>query len=322
MNEFHPSPGLRGTHVQSVLASFKPRRWLKRGHAMERASAARIIDCPDHVRLLAREARQAKHSRGLVAMLHGWEGSHDSVYLQAMACSLFDAGYDVLRLNLRDHGGTHHLNQGMFHSALIDEVIAAVGIVAAETPHLPLFVVGFSLGGNFALRVGLHGPTQGLKPELTIGICPAINPAATTRCLDTGAGLYRRYFLKKWRRTLVAKAAAWPDHYEFGDLLTLDNFQHITRLFAERHTPFGAVDAYFQAYTVRPEDLIDADGRFAVITAQDDPVVPFQDFQLLERQDSVRFIAPLHGGHCGFVENWRLNSWADQRVIELIAPLS
>ena len=308
--------------MQSVLASFKPRRWLKRGHALERASIQRIIDCPDQVRLMARYSRQLENSRGLVAMLHGWEGSHDSVYLQSMACTLFDAGYDVLRLNLRDHGGTHHLNQGMFHSALLDEVVAAIGIVAAESPDLPLFVVGFSLGGNFALRVGLYGPAQGLQPELTIGICPAINPAATTCCLDTGAGLYRRYFLKKWRRTLLAKAAAWPDHYEFGELLTLDNFQQITRVFAERHTPFGELDAYFQAYTVNPGDLMDAGGRFAVITAQDDPVVPFQDFQVLRQQASVRFLAPQYGGHCGFVENWRLQSWADQRVRELIAPLS
>lgn len=322
MTTFQPAPGLRATHVQSVLASFKPRRWLKRNHPMEQASQSRILDCLDQVRLLARHARQVGNSRGLVAMLHGWEGSHESVYLQAMACTLFDAGYDVLRLNLRDHGGTHHLNQGMFHSALIDEVIAAIRIVATETPSQPLFVVGFSLGGNFALRVGLHGPAQGLKPELTVGICPAIDPAATTRCLDTGPGLYRRYFLKKWRRTLVAKIAAWPDHYEFGELLTLDNFQQITRLFAEQYTPFGALDAYFQAYTVNPDDLIDAPGRFAVITAQDDPVVPFQGFRPLEQQETVRFIAPPQGGHCGFVENWRLQGWADQQVLELIAPLS
>lgn len=322
MTAFQPAPGLRGTHVQSILASFKPRRWLRARHPMEQASVERLFTCPDEVRLLGRLARQPARSRGLVAMLHGWEGSHDSVYLQAMACTLFDAGYDVLRLNLRDHGGTHHLNQGMFHSALIDEVIAAIKQLADESSQLPLFVVGFSLGGNFSLRVGLNGPDQGLRPELTIGICPAINPAATTRCLDTGADLYRRYFLKKWRRTLIAKAAAWPDLYDFGELLTLDNFQQITRLFAERHTPFGALDPYFQAYTIQPDRLLDAEGRFAVITAQDDPVVPYVDFQALESQKKVSFLAPSHGGHCGFVQNWRLHSWADQQVLRLIAPLS
>ena len=38
----------------------------------------------------------------------------------------FDADYDVARLNLRDHGDSHHLNDEIFHSCRIAEVVGAV----------------------------------------------------------------------------------------------------------------------------------------------------------------------------------------------------
>lgn len=310
--------GLRSSHVQSMLASFKFRKWLQRSHPMAQAATEQLIRCPDGTCLQAWVSAQSQQARGWLVMIHGWEGCHDSIYLHDMACALFDAGYDIVRLNLRDHGGTHALNHGMFHSALIEETISAIQQLEAERGTPPTAVIGFSLGGNFSLRVGLLGPDMGLQPGLTVGICPAINPAATTRCLDTGAALYRRYFLKKWRRTLLAKAQAWPGEYDFSELLQLDNFQQITRLFAERHTPFGALDKYFAAYTIDPEAIIEAPGRFAVLTAQDDPVVPYADFSVLNRQRNVPFLAPRHGGHCGFVENWTLRSWANRQVEQLI----
>src|SRR5690606_25507347 len=129
-------------------------------------------------------SRQDGDAHGLVVLIHGWEGCHESTYLYSMACALFAAGYNVFRLNLRDHGGTHHLNREVFHSARIAEVVGAIRAVQALDGARPLFVVGFSLGGNFALRVGMHGPAAGVTPRLTVGICPSINPRATIAAID------------------------------------------------------------------------------------------------------------------------------------------
>src|SRR3546814_19349350 len=96
-----------------------------------------------------------------------------------MACAVDAAGYSVFRLNLRDHGGSHHLNRDFFHSARINEVLGTIKAVQAFDTATPLYVIGFSLGGNFALRVGLQGPAAGLHPRMAIGISPAINPRAT-----------------------------------------------------------------------------------------------------------------------------------------------
>jgi hypothetical protein len=316
---FEPHWPLRHANVQSALASFKPRNWHRRGHAMARAAQQHLLDCGEGIRLMGLHSPQpaGMKPKGLAILIHGWEGSHDSVYLFSIACTLFDAGYNVFRLNLRDHGGTHALNEEMFHSARIHEVLGAVKAIERLDPARPQFVVGFSLGGNFALRVGVRGAEAGVKPDLAVGICPAINPGATLQALDSGPKLFHNYFIKKWRRTLEAKAAAWPDKYDFSAELAMTNFVDITRRFVERYTEYGALEKYLAAYTLTPEILNASKVPLAIITAQDDPVVPFGDFGGMADREGLRFFAPKYGGHCGFVENLRLKSWAERRVLEL-----
>lgn len=319
MTAFEPQWPLRHAQVQSALASLKLRNWPRRGHAMARHAQQHILDCGDGIRLMGLHSPQPAPAtpRGLVILIHGWEGSHESVYLFSTACTLYDAGYNVFRLNLRDHGGTHALNQELFHSARIDEVLGAIRAIGRIDPIRPQFVVGFSLGGNFSLRVGLHGPGRDVTPELAVGICPAINPGATLQALDRGPRLFHAYFLKKWRRTLQAKAAAWPQHYDFSDVMGLTSFTDITARFVERYTEYGGLDKYLAAYTLTPEVLQASRSPLAIITAQDDPVVPYADFHGITDRDGLRFLAPKYGGHCGFVENFRLRSWAERRLIEL-----
>lgn len=319
MSRFEPIWPLRHAQVQSALASIKLRNWPRRGHAMARHAQQHVLDCGDGVRLMGLHSPQPASAtpKGLVILIHGWEGSHDSVYLFSTACTLYDAGYNIFRLNLRDHGGTHSLNQELFHSARIAEVLGAIRAIGKVDPTRPQFVVGFSLGGNFALRVGLRGPDAGVEPELSVGICPSINPGATLHALDRGPKLFHTYFLKKWRRTLLAKAAAWPQRYDFKDVMAMTNFVEITARFVERYTEYGVLDKYLAAYTLTPDQLQASPAPLAIITAQDDPVVPYADFAGIEDREGLRFLAPQHGGHCGFVENFRLRSWAEKRLLDL-----
>ena len=316
---FEPTWPLRHAQVQSALASLKLRNWPKRGHRMARAAQQHILDCGDGIRLMGLHSVQPAGvaPKGLAILIHGWEGSHDSVYLFSTACTLYDAGYNVFRLNLRDHGGTHSLNEELFHSARIGEVLGAIRAIGRIDPTRPQFVVGFSLGGNFALRVGLRGAEGGVQPDLSVGICPAIQPGATLKALDEGPRLFHTYFIGKWRRTLKAKAEAWPGRYDFTDVWPLTSFVEITARFVERYTEYGTLDKYLAAYTLPPDLLQASPAPLAIITAQDDPVVPYSDFHGIADRPGLRFLAPRYGGHCGFVENFRLRSWAEHRLLEL-----
>ncbi len=322
-HDFRPAPLIRHAQIQSVLATKSPRRrkWLRRGSRMESVSTHHMLDAGDGVRLTGWLSRQdGREPRGLVVLIHGWEGSHESTYLYSMACALYGAGYDVFRLNLRDHGGTHHLNREVFHSARIAEVLGAIRTVQVLAPAQPLFVVGFSLGGNFALRVGMHGPAAGVQPRLTIGICPSINPRATVEAIDNGSAMFRWYFMRKWRATVNAKAAAWPEYAAAAEsYLRMQRLIDITARFAEEQTEYGALEPYLAAYTLAPEQIVGAASPLAIITAADDPVIPLGDFRGLDVRGALQaFEVTAHGGHCGFIENLDLESWAERRVLSLL----
>lgn len=319
---FAPAPGLRHPGLQSTLASKRPakRIWRRAGIDLDVISSAHVIECSDGVRLTGRLAPPpgSNPSRGLVVLIAGWEGHHDSSYAYSMSARLHRAGYTTFRLNLRDHGGTHHLNEAMFHSARMGEVLDAVAAARALAPQGPLFVIGFSLGGNFALRVGLQGPAQGLEPRLAVGVSPSINPEATLQGIDGGPAMFRWYFMGKWRRTLEAKRSAWP-HYDFSAFRGARNFVEMTRRFVADFTEYGSYEEYLAQYTLTPDMLVNSPTPLAVITSRDDTVIPVRDFEGLSARGSVvAYDLTDRGGHCGFIENWRLDSWAERRIVELL----
>ena len=323
---FQPSWMVANPQVQSILATKGPRRrlWLRRGSRMDAVAQKHVLDCGDGVRLVGYHSRQPEGMapRGLLVLIHGWEGHHDSAYVYSMACQAYARGWNIFRLNLRDHGGTHALNAEPFHSARMGEVLGAIRAVQQFDAALPLAVIGFSLGGNFALRVGMQGPAAGVTPRLSIGISPAIDPGATLHAIDQGPLLFRRYFIGKWRKTLRAKDQAWPGRYDFSPYAGIKTFVETTRRFVSDFTDFPSSEDYLGTYTLTPAMLMASASPLAIITAQDDPVIPFRDFAGLEARGSViQYDAPTRGGHCGFIDSLSLECWAERRVMKLLDGL-
>jgi predicted alpha/beta-fold hydrolase len=236
-----------------------------------------------------------------IVLIHGWLGSADSSYVLSAGAELLAAGFRVARLNLRDHGDTAHLNEGLFHSARTQEVVDAVRELAGDRGG----VLGFSLGGNFALRVARALGVPALA------ICPAIEPANTMRAIDGGWPGYRWYFLRKWRRALAAKQLAFPDRYDFAPARGLNTVTALTDLFVRNHTEFADSAAYLAGYTLTGAAL---DGTTAtIVTAEDDPIIPWHDFGRLPA--TIELVAMPWGGHCGFVEGTRAPSWVDRYAV-------
>src|SRR6202030_2589673 len=113
---------------------------------------------------------------------------------------------------------THHLNRELFHSCRLPEVIGAVRALQQQLQGRPLQLVGFSLGGNFMLRVAAQAREAGLDLARVIAVSPVLEPAETLLALKRGLPGYQRYFVRKWLRSLRKKQAAWPDSYDVSDL--------------------------------------------------------------------------------------------------------
>jgi len=329
---FRPPRALRNAHVQSVLASSFVRRLLLHRHrrALERGSAEHILDCGHGVRLQGFHARQTarEKSRALVVLLHGWEGSAQSSYILHTASRLLDEGCDVFRLNFRDHGETHHLNRELFHSCRIDEVVCAVAEIArrfgVEAPaaaqgpfsNTPFVIGGFSLGGNFALRVALRARAAGVALTWVFAVCPAISPPAVLQAIETAPWFYEHYFLSKWRRSLKRKQALYPQTQLFSTQTMNGNLRELTRDLVERHTEFGTLENYLDGYAIGGATLAGLDVPATILAAADDPVIPVEDFRALELAPATELTIADHGGHCGFISDWRMRSWAEEFLIE------
>ena len=319
LNQFRPPIGLRGPHVQSVLGALPLRSRLIRYAAgrFVKASAAQVLECQE-ARLLCLVSRPKDAVRGMVIILHGWEGCAESGYMLSAGRRLMHSGYVVVRLNFRDHGDTHTLNEGLFHSCRIDEVVEAVALLHKMEPSLPLHLLGFSLGGNFALRVAVRSPGAGIPLRRVVAVCPVLSPVSTMRALEEGSWVYRDYFLRRWRRSLQAKARAFPHLYSFGDLRRFRTLTETTDFFVREYTSFGTLARYLNGYAITEDALADLSVPSLLVATRDDPVIPVDDLQRLASSPALRIAVLPHGGHCGLLQDYGLRSWLVSRLDTLL----
>jgi predicted alpha/beta-fold hydrolase len=319
-SDFNPPRLLRNPHVQSVLASSGIRRMLalRRGGEVEARAVEHILDCGEGVRLQGFHTlqRALAEARGLVVLLHGWEGSARSNYALATGTRLLREGFDVFRLNFRDHGATHHLNREIFHSCRIDEVVNAVHEIAARFRPRALAVAGFSLGGNFALRVALRAPAAAIPLAYALAVCPVISPASGLFGLENAPRFYQRYFLYKWTRSLRAKQALFPDTELFSREELDDDLRGLTRSLVLRHTSFGSLENYLDGYSIEGDRLAALRVPATILTSADDPVIPIADFLELKLPPNVELDIAPHGGHCAFIQDFSLGSFAEDYIAE------
>ena len=313
-----PAFWLRNGHLQSVLSSSAVRRW--RGHrrlqALGAVSRELLLDGGNGVRLQAfHTAVPGRPPVALALLLHGWEGSAESGYVRQSAASLLAAGVDVVRLNFRDHGDTLHLNPGIFHSARIDEVVQAAGDVASRFPDLPLLAAGYSLGGNFALRLGLRAPAAGLPLRRIAAVCPVLDPENAMCRMEQGNAVYARYFHRKWTASLRRKRALFPDQMAAcTDQVLSQDLRALTDWLARRHAGFDGIESYFQAYSIAGERIAGLEVPAAVLMASDDPVIPVEDFQHWPLPPHSTLEVLPWGGHCGFLHNLRGDGWSEHWI--------
>lgn len=317
--DFRPPWPLTSGHIQTMLSSSGVRRQLlpHAAQTVREGAQETMVDGGDGVRLTGAYTAQKKlpQARGLAVLFHGWEGSVDSTYVLQTGSRLLAEGWDVFRLNFRDHGDSHPLNEALFHSCRIDEVVHALGDIARRWPSRKLALAGFSLGGNFALRAALRAPEAGVPLDYALAVCPIVDPGEGLFSLEeTAPWFYRAYFLRKWRRSLRAKQAAFP-HRQYFELDELkQNLRGLTESLVLRHTDFGSLQAYLDGYSVAGAALQRMQIPATILTARDDPVIPVDAFEKLELPPCVELDIAPHGGHCGFIRGMDMTSFTDEYI--------
>jgi uncharacterized protein len=278
-----------------------------------------VLDCGDGVRLQCYLSSPPDSTGRPAVILHGWEGSAQSLYILSLSQQLFDRGFEVVRLNMRDHGETHHLNRDLFHSCRLSDVVGALRAIQSLYPGQPLRLAGFSLGGNFVLRAAAQAGEAG-KPPLNIAkvvaVSPVLDPEETLVALEESFPGYQLYFVRKWMRSLLKKQALWPTEYDFRELGKMSDLRRMTAELVRRFTDFPTLEDYLNGYAITGSHLAGLSVPARIITSLDDPIIPAQSLQRLANPAALQLTVTRHGGHCGFLERLSGPSWVEQKIVE------
>ncbi len=327
LRPFVPCRGLANGHLQTIVANYFPRP----AFLLESAAVTVEVDPSDGSRVLCHchwQPEGIRPSRLTLLLVHGLEGSSGSRYIRAITARAWAAGCNVIRMNMRNCGGTEALTPTLYHSGLSGDV----GVVLRHFTGLfglqRVALVGYSMGGNLVLK--LAGEWGGQHPLCAVAaVCPAIDLAPGADALHEPANRpYEWRFLQGLMARLRRKSELFPDIYRADELKEMGPVRSI-RQFDEkilsRYWGFkGADDYYHRAAAARVVERIAV--PTLILHAQDDPFIrllPETRAKLLDNP-CIDFVETLHGGHCAYLSRDKKDEihWAEAGVMRYLQPFA
>jgi len=320
MQEFKPHPFLRNPHAMTIATNFwrRPVRLLP-------GSVTRWFETEPGTKVRAQCHWQADAvRRPTVVILHGLEGSCDSGYIRGTAEKAWVAGFNVVRLNQRNCGGTEKMSNTLYHSGLSGDVLAVVTELIEQDGMPEVFAVGFSMGGNLVLKMaGELGADAPDELRALAAVAPALDLAACADALAEPRNfIYERHFVKRLKKRMQLKASLFPELFPlaqiggFGDIATVRDFDDLV---TARFCDFRDAGDY---YARSSASMVMSEIRLPtlIITSKDDPFVPFAPFEnpAIRNNPNITLVATERGGHCAFIsqEADMERFWAEARIVE------
>jgi uncharacterized protein len=324
MQTYEPRWTLGGGHWMTIYCWGRSRQFPRLPAAEER-----LFQVADDTQVLAHcHWQRDRAGRPLLIALHGLEGSSTAHYMLGLADKAFATGFNVIRLNQRNCGGTEQLASGLYHSGLTDDADFVLRDTVEREGITQVIVAGYSLGGNLALK--LAGDYGDAAPAQLRGVCavsPVIELEACVRALERRPNLiYQWNFVRRLKARMRRKDQCHPGRFPMDRLPAIRTVRDFDEIFTAPHFGFrNASDYYHRASAMRVIDRIRVPAL--IITAEDDPFVPSQPFHdpRLTGNPHVRLMLTRHGGHCGFLGpsgNGSDGYWAEQRIVEFAREVS
>ena len=317
MDRFEPHRWLRNKHLMTLAGALVPRRT----PGLRRAED-RLFEVEAGTQLLAHCHWQGAPRRSpTVALVHGLEGSSQSGYIRTLAAQAFAAGFNVLRLNQRNCGGTERLTATLYNSGLSADFRAVLLELIERDRLSPIFFAGYSMGGNLVLKMaGELGAEAPRELRGVCGVCPTLDLAACVDAIELRENrLYQLRFVRDLKSRMRRKAKLFPGKFDLDGLDSVRTLREFDEAITAPCSGYrSAADYYEQASAMRVVHRIAV--PTLILTSKDDPVVPFESFGASEiaQNPHIQLAATEFGGHCAFISrtNGRERYWAEARVLE------
>jgi predicted alpha/beta-fold hydrolase len=314
---FVAHPRLTNGHAMTLWAWARRRRFPRLP-----PPESRIFRVAPDARVLAHcHWQRDRRSRPTLLALHGLEGSSLAHYMCGIADKAWAAGFNVVRLNQRNCGGTEHLSVTLYHSGLSADAAAVLEELAAE--GLPAFcVVGYSLGGNLALKLaGDYGPDAPAYLKAVVAVSPVMDlPRCVAALEHRSNAVYQWNFVRNLKTRMRRKVAAFPDRFSAEPLTRVRTVRDFDEAYTAPHFGFrDAADYYHRASALRVGARIGVPAL--ILSAGDDPFVPAVSFgdPAITGNRRITTLVTGHGGHCAFVapvNGAHDGYWAEWKAVE------
>ena len=313
-------PLVRQGDLQTVLGRYWPRFLDERRYP----TVPRFFETEPGTKVLARvnelPGDWRPQARSAVLAIHGLTACDRAPYMLSSARAALESGFDSIRLNVRNCGGTEHLCRTLYHSGLTVDLRRVVEELAPR----PLYLLGFSMGGNMALK--LAGEWGDSPPEHVRAVCAVSAPVQLDLCSKNIGrprnAIYERRFLRQLRAAVRRKSAVMPDVIPDP---AVANVQSIWQFDEEVTAPaFGFRDAadYYRRCSAAGL-LSDIRLPCLLIQARDDPFIAFETYDLPALRENPWLVSqsPAHGGHVSFLARARPRFWAIGQATRFFAAI-
>lgn len=317
MNElpgFRPLPLLGNAHVQTILAN------VLGGSAPRLPARILRVDLPDGDALAVHDTRPTswRPGRPIVVLIHGLGGNHRGPYLRRLGAFLTRHGLRVGRLDLRGAGAGKAWARRLYNADGWGDVAAVLQHYRLEAPFSPLGVMGFSLGGNIALRLASELAGGALEPAATASVNPPLDLLRCSALLQRQP-VYDRHYVRNLIRQVVEHQRSVPEmpRSRFPRGLTLKDFDD---LYTAPRGGFASAEDYYRRASSLPH-LGRIRSRTLILTARDDPFVAVESFESVQAGPHVEVEIVPRGGHLGFL-GWDGAGgirWMERRVATWMA---
>jgi hypothetical protein len=294
-------PFFRHPHLATIAGNY----WRRNLDPKRFPVTGRLFETEPNVRVLVHSQVPSGEVRAHAIIIHGLEGSSAAGYACSLAQALLEDGYAAHRFNMRSCGGTEQYSgRALYHSGQTGDVREVIRQIRAADDK-PFIIIGFSLGGNVALKLaGELG--AGASGEGIAAVCAVSTPidlAACVRQLHKRANwLYANRFLKRLKERIRVKERLTPGVFPVHRLDEVHTIRDFDDIFTAPAFGFGTAANYYATQSsaqflerVRIPTLL--------VQAKDDPLIPFSVYDLpaFRTNPHLRLVATEHGGHIGFI---------------------
>jgi uncharacterized protein len=318
---FIPHPALKNPHAQTIAGTLIRRRF----KSLDARTESRFFDTHPGVRVLAHCSWQDdRTSSATLVIAHGLEGSTESRYMLGTADKALGAGFNAVRVNYRNCGGTEHLTSTLYHAGLTEDLRQIVDELIQQDGLGEIYLIGFSLGGNMVLKLaGEYGSSTPSALRGVVGVSPSIDLAACADAIEMRRNvIYKMRFVKSLRDRMARKAKLFPGRYDASLLRGIRTIRQFDDAYVAPHCGFrDSADYYERASALRVIDRISV--PTLIIHAKDDPIIPYAPIERPEvkANPNVTVLAPEQGGHVGFISGnaeGENRFWSEVKAVEFV----